>query len=387
MNNNDILKQYIRERKQSGDTFFTTISGVDIANANRDQLAQWLDDGGFDAQAIITAFRANQPAPVPTNRPPLPDGSKRMSERRTPATPAQSKPEAMNALQAALAALLPTQEPASVALTPEDRQAIIDEIKAEMAPTTTVEIVEVDGTRRDLGQQHKCFPTLLALASQRIDCFLVGPAGSFKTTAAEEVAKALNLQFSAISVCQQTTAVALLGYLNAMGEYVTTEFRKRYEGGGVFLLDEMDNGNANVLAVLNSALANSSCAFPDGMIAKHKDFVLISSGNTYGTGANAQFIGRCQLDAATLDRFAMLEWPYDEGMEMALSGNPSWCRRVQAIRDAAGRLNSKLVVSPRATFKGAKLLAAGMGQREVEQMLIFKGMADAEKSKILSNLR
>lgn len=383
MNNNDILKNFIRERKTAGDTFFANISGVEIANANRDTLANWMDDGGFDADAVIKAFRDGTPAPVPAS----PKASAPAPAKRfTPATPAASQPEAMAKLMEAMQALMPTQEAPRATLDAADLARLKAEILAEVAPTVRVEITQVEKPAKDIGVQHKHFPTLLALASQRIDTFLVGPAGSFKTTAAEEVAKALELDFSAISVCQQTTAVALLGYLNAMGDYVTTEFRKRYEGGGVFLLDEMDNGNANVLAVLNSALANSSCAFPDGMIVKHKDFILISSGNTYGTGANAQFIGRCQLDAATLDRFAMLEWPYDEGMEMSLSGNRDWCRRVQAIRASADKLQSKLVVSPRATFKGAKLLAAGMKQDDVERMLIFKGMPEAEKAKVLSNL-
>src|SRR5688572_1560316 len=41
--------------------------------------------------------------------------------------------------------------------------------------------------------------------------------------------------------------------------------------GGVLCLDEIDNSNPSVLTVLNSALANGYCSFPNGMPAKHKD--------------------------------------------------------------------------------------------------------------------
>ena len=128
----------------------------------------------------------------------------------------------------------------------------------ETKKTTPREIVVSlpDGTRRDIGRAHKDFDDLLTVVSCGLHAFLVGPAGSFKTSTAHKVAEALALEFSSLSICQQTTQVSLLGYLNATGNYVTTEFRKRYEQGGVFLLDEIDNGNANVLAVLNSALAN-----------------------------------------------------------------------------------------------------------------------------------
>jgi hypothetical protein len=245
-----------------------------------------------------------------------------------------------------------------------------------------VEVVKLDGSRVEMGLVHRSFDDLLTVVSCRLNAYLVGPAGSFKTSTAEKVAQALELECSAISVCQQTTAVALLGYMDATGSYVSTEFRKRYEQGGIFILDEIDNGNPNVLAVLNSALANGSCAFPDGMIKKHEDFRLIATANTFGTGANAQYVGRCQLDAATLDRFAFIEWGYDEEMERAIAGNDAWVDRIVSLRRSAEKLKSRIVISPRATFEGAVLLAAGMEQSKVENLKVWKGTSKEERVKI-----
>ena len=81
--------------------------------------------------------------------------------------------------------------------------------------------------------------------------------------------------------------------------------------------------------MLNSALANGSCAFADGMVKRHEDFILIATANTFGNGANAQYVGRNQLDSATLDRFVTIEWGYDEELEMAIASDKEWCETVQ----------------------------------------------------------
>jgi len=83
------------------------------------------------------------------------------------------------------------------------------------------------------------------------------------------VADALSLSFHAISVGSQTSKSDLAGYMTATGEYVRTQFREAYENGGLFLLDEADAGNSNVLILLNAALSNGKMAFPDGMVDAH----------------------------------------------------------------------------------------------------------------------
>ena len=110
----------------------------------------------------------------------------------------------------------------------------------------------------------------------------------------------------------------ITGYMDATGDYVRTAFRNAFEHGGVFLFDEVDNGNANALGVVNSALANGSMAFPDGMVKRHPDFLCVASANTYGRGADRQYVGRQALDAAFMDRFEVIHVDYDEALEEAL---------------------------------------------------------------------
>ena len=244
-----------------------------------------------------------------------------------------------------------------------------------------------DGKRKEVGRQHKEFETLLAFVSQRINTLIVGPAGSGKSTAAAKVAKALSLNFYAISVGMMTTKTDFLGYTDAHGVYHPTQFRKAFEHGGVFLLDEVDAGNANVITTINMALANGSAAFPDGMIPKHKDFILIAGGNTFGTGANREYVGRNQLDAATLDRFAVIEFGYDEALEIELAGDERWTKYIQAIRANAERYKVRVVISPRMSINGARMLAAGMSFDNVVKYVVKKGLPAHDLDKLFKDVK
>src|SRR5699024_2303605 len=98
------------------------------------------------------------------------------------------------------------------------------------------------------------------------------------------------------------------------------------------LLDEIDAGNPNVLAALNSALANNYCAFPDGMVKRHDNFRVIAAANTFGSGANIVYAGRNPIDGATKDRFVFIDFDIDENMERQIAGNDTWVNIVQTIR-------------------------------------------------------
>jgi MoxR-like ATPase len=170
---------------------------------------------------------------------------------------------------------------------------------------------------------------------------------------------------------------ALLGYMNAAGNYVATPFRLAYEFGGCFLFDEMDASAAAALTAFNAALANGHCPFPDGLIKRHPDFIAIGAGNTMGSGANRMYVGRTQIDAATLDRFAFLNIEYDLALERALTPNQQWCSYVQAIRNEVEARNIRHIVSPRASINGSAMIAEGETWQEAANAIVFKGL-DAE---------
>ena len=273
-------------------------------------------------------------------------------------------------------------EPAQIEKTVTE---VIDRELEKRAPRP-VKITMPDMSEHISTTDHYQFAELLQMVSLRIHTFLVGPAGSSKTTAAARAAEVTKLPFYAMSCGPQTSQYQFMGHIAPDGKYHTTMFRKAFEEGGVFLADEIDASNAGVLTILNAGLSNPFCAFPDKMVKRHKDFVVIAAGNTYGTGANRVYVGRNQLDAATIDRFAYIEWNYDESAEVKWSGNRDWTSYVQRCRTAAEQEQVRHVISPRASINGAKMLAAGMSRERVEQMVIWKGIAPESKQRILNRV-
>lgn len=246
-------------------------------------------------------------------------------------------------------------------------------------------IVKVDSKKQiDIGIQHFQFPTLLQILSTKLNVYLVGPAGSGKTTAAFNCAKALGIDF------HFTGAIAsefkLTGFKNAQGEYVRTEFREAFENGGLFLFDEIDASYPQAVLAFNAALANDYMDFPDKRIPRHKDFYCIAAANTFGQGADRQYIGRNQLDAASLDRFVFIDWRFDENLERALAKNDEWVDFVQEVRRVIADLKIRHVVSPRASIFGSKLLGIGIDRKDVEKSVIWKGLDVSTIETIAENI-
>jgi len=249
----------------------------------------------------------------------------------------------------------------------------------------TITIVSPDGTKK-LGDKlvHERYETVLKAVANDVPVMLVGPAGSGKTTLCEQVAEALEMRF------YFTGAVAseykLSGFVDAQGRIVSTAFREAYKNGGVFLFDEVDASMPQAIMAFNAALANGHCDFPGDIepTKRHANFRVVAAANTFGRGADRQYVGRNQLDAASLDRFAVIELDYDEAMETALAGNKQWVKRIQRIRREIAKQQVRHIVSPRASIMGAKLLAAGFSTDEALEATVWKGLDAETKARIAS---
>lgn len=238
---------------------------------------------------------------------------------------------------------------------------------------TRLEVVRPDAPDPvSLGLVHYKTPQVIAMLTAGVNVYLYGPAGSGKTTLAEKVATAFGLQ--AYYAAKVESEYQLLGFKDAKGDTVRTQFREAYEHGGVFLFDELDGSAPSAVVALNMALANGVCPFPDGMIKRHEKFVCIAAGNTKLTGATRQYAGRNQLDAASIDRFAFVEFGYDDDLELALAADQSWAKYVQRVRAVVAERGLSHLVTPRATYDGCKLLAQGLDRDTVAAAVVFKGL-------------
>lgn len=262
-------------------------------------------------------------------------------------------------------------------------------INGVVYPTRTV--IVRDGERTEIeGNTHPRLADVVMAVSAGEHVMMVGPAGTGKSTIAEQAAASLNMSSYSISLSPQTPASALLGYMQAAGEYVRTLFREAYEHGGVFHFDEVDNAHPSVLAVINAGLANGHMAFPDGMVKRHDNFRTVASANTYGRGANRQYVGRQQLDAATLDRFAVVTIDVDEALETALVYATGVAKAtadkvltyVRKLRRAGEENGLNVVLSPRASVGMARLLHAGFDWDQAVDSRVRRGLDDTTWAKL-----
>lgn len=356
------------------------------------------------AHALKLATQTEPAAPSLNLEPAEPTPTPEPEPTPTPAAPMNTAPAAPNTDDAAArlaAALRDLAANAAPAAAPLDEPRVIDLIRTHAPKAEPREIVVkiADRPAVTISRQHYKFPLLLATIAAKVPAFLVGPAGTGKTSAAHAAANALGLPFYAISVGPMTSKSDLFGMRDASGHYHESDLVKAATRGGVFLFDELDAGNAATMTSINMLLANGSFATPDGMREKSPDFVPVFALNTYGNGASREYVGRNQLDAATLDRGAFLDWPLDTSLEASFIGIDetapafrldeggaatagAWLDKIRAVRSAAALHKVRHIISPRAALYGMQLAAAGVGCKHAVDALLKKGLDDSTAAKL-----
>lgn len=198
----------------------------------------------------------------------------------------------------------------------------IVQVQVNEAPVVTLE-----------GPLHHKFELVLNLCVNRIPVMLVGPTGSGKNVICQNIAKSLDLEFYFSNAITQE--YKLTGFIDAHGKFQSTQFYEAFTNGGVFMLDEIDASVPDVLITLNAAISNGYFDFPTGRKEAHPDFICVAAGNTFGKGADLEYTGRTRLDAASLDRFAVVSIDYDPAIEQALAnGNTELLSFLRDVRSA-----------------------------------------------------
>ena len=214
--------------------------------------------------------------------------------------------------------------------------------------------------------KHTKFDEVFPLVQADISVLAYGDKGVGKTTLMKQVAEALAIPFYTVSCTQQTTLSNFVGFMNVNGIYVPSMLRKAVEHGGLFLLDEIDAANPNVLVGLNT-LENGFLAFPDKVVECHENFRLVATANPFN--GHADYTGRAVLDAATLDRFDKVEIPHDNNLEATLV-SPITFREVRLLREVITAKNVHLQVSMRDALRYEKRKVIGLATNYIQDSLL-----------------
>lgn len=213
--------------------------------------------------------------------------------------------------------------------------AIREEIDAriESAPkapsvTVTVSVPGYTPVTLPVGETvHERFSGLLLRCTSQMpkdrNVLLVGPRGSGKTHAAEQVAKSLGLAFDGVSMSGGTTERAFWGSTtlqNGTMSWKPSRFVDMFAKGGVFLIDELDKADPTVVTALNMATSNGYIVPVDAAerIERHPDFIVIAGANALAN--DRAYTASVRLDASSLDRFAIMTWGYSDAITKHVAG-------------------------------------------------------------------
>lgn len=275
---------------------------------------------------------------------------------------AGAKPKAPAIDQAAIKAM--AHEVAMMVVN-EKTTAMVDSMKKQMVEIANIaannvaprEIIIRGDDFKEVkinGVVHPVFEKVMRLAKAGLNVLLVGPAGCGKTHLAAQVAQALGKSFASISGSAGVSEAQLTGRLLPTGdggrfEYHESPFVREYskENGG-FLFDEIDAFDPNCLLTVNQATANNGFEIEargvtgkGTYVAKGKGSLIFGAANTFGSGADMQYVGRAQLDGATLDRWYVVSMDYNAALESQLSGMP--CPPVQVWRPAGAPSQDEII--------------------------------------------
>lgn len=300
-------------------------------------------------------------------------------QKLNPDTPADAAAETLKRVRDLLGGAMDEEAVAAIAqrLIDATIYPLIEDLKAGMVVTKRFEVPALDATiEAQPGEiQHPQYERLARyIAGGMTRVWITGDAGTGKTHAVVQIAKALNLPLYTITPVSDK--YELFGYCDANGRYVPTQlylWAKDENPRAMLLIDEIDACMPGALVAANAALANGHAVFPaDGNVEIGREKIVIATANTTGEGATIRYTSRLAQDTALIDRFqAFVHWGIHEPTERAVALMQSPYQTTGKAVDASVRIRKNLEKTgidlpwgPRRTYALVKAVACGDSIRE-----------------------
>ena len=275
----------------------------------------------------------------------------------------------------------------------ENTNALADRVKAQV-------LSEVENRREisikvnDIPQYKTddllpdCFDSILAYVVNNNPVMMSGSAGTGKGYIARSIAKALNAEFYEVNAVKNS--YDLTGFMDATSNFVKTPFynacKSVSEGKkAVFLFDEMDCSDPEVLKIFNEAISSLEFTFPNNERLNFEGLYILCACNTYGTGGDAQYVAR-QIDSSTLDRFVVVKVGYDKYIETVLArGDIELVRFIDDFREQCEKNGIMFVVSYRA-IKRIISMRDVLPLKQVMKECLIRSMSNDDLECVLNSM-
>lgn len=225
------------------------------------------------------------------------------------------------------------------------------EVYAKYGPVKQqVQVVSLKGEPIKGVVNKEVFDTVSQWLQLNEPVFLTGPAGTGKNTLIGQICEAYGYACYGADALKQP--YELTGFNNVDG-YQETQFYKACDSADkgidtLFFLDEFDSCEADVTPVFNDAIASGVFTFPNNETKHFREHLkFVAMGNTWGTGATSEYVGRNKLDAATLNRFVFVPVDYVEEIEDNICEDPVLLRFLREFRQGIYQCGIEHIVSYR----------------------------------------
>lgn len=249
-----------------------------------------------------------------------------------------------SALDAAKAATAAAQNDAAAAIARADQtKALLDTSRLEVE-ALRAEVAALRAAAPAPEVKADAYAEVLDLIDLGLMPYLYGPAGTGKSYVCEQIAANKGWDY------HQTGAIldlaeGLRGYRDIKGDIQSTEFLRALDAaedgkGVLFVFDEMDASAPELLITLNNYLAGGTIECCGRVYQRRSNLHICACGNTCGQGATAEYVARCKLDDASLDRFELVEVGYSRAVELASAGGDAelvdFCEGLRAAAESCG---------------------------------------------------